>query len=323
MTGHVFTGGECLSLSSSLDWVSELLEEAIGPDLRRGSTATASVFVRVESERGPFETGGWELLARGARRHHGSVVLENVCTSGFDLHLSCTGGWPEFTYRWRPPQRERVAARVLRSRFHLLARAALFQYPVLWWAGTRGRAPLHASACRSGIVSLLTAQSGVGRSTLVLAEAAAGAHSTGDNLGVGDGQTLWGLVEPVRVEGGGGRRMPHGRHEAALPNRVLALDPECVVALSRGGAERPSLARCEPDEAARALVSSTYMAGELRRYWSFAAALAAGTGHGPAHPPVAEVAEAFVAHLPCFSLALGREPGPCLDELLETTRAAA
>ena len=41
-----------------------------------------------------------------------------------------------------------------------------------------------------------------------------------------------------------------------------------------------------PDEAARALVAGTYMAGELRRFWPFAATLALATGIGPVHPDV-------------------------------------
>jgi hypothetical protein len=65
------------------------------------------------------------------------------------------------------------------------------------------------------------------------------------------------------------------------------------------------------------------MAGELRRYWSFAAALAAGTAFGPVHPPTAEVAAAFASHLPCFSLALGKTPQACLAELLEHERVPA
>jgi hypothetical protein len=322
LSDHVFTAGECLSLSSSLGWVSELIAEGVGEDLRSGEAAEATVFVRVEPDQSPFHTSGWELLARGAWRRSGCVVIENACTAGFDLHVSCRGGWPEFTYRWRPPARDRAAARVLRSRFHLLARAALIQYPVLWWAGTRGRVPLHASACGSDSIALVTAQSGVGRSTLVLAETEAGARATGDNLGVGDGETFWGLVEPARVRGGSGRRMPHGRQETSLPNRSAALEPDCVVSLVRGTEESPKLATCNPDDAARALVTSTYMAGELRRYWAFAAALAAGTGLGPAHPPVAEVAAAFAGRLPCYSLALGREPRACLAELLEPTAVA-
>ena len=324
MSGYVLTAGECLSLSSSLRWVSELLAEGIGHDLLPDAGPAASVAVHVEAEQRPFDTTGWELLARGAWRRGGEVVLENVCTAGFDLHLGRRGAAFEFTYRWRPPARDRAAARVLRSRFHLLARAALVQYPALWSAGTRGRAPLHASACESaGTTALVTAQSGIGRSTLVLAETQAGATATGDNLAVGDGTTLWGMVEPARVEGGGGRRMPHGRHETSLPNRTAALEPDSLVVLRRGGGDAPSLTHCEPEDAARALVTSTYMAGELRRYWAFAAALAAGTDIGPPHPPVEHVAKAFADNRPCFTLALGRTPGACLAELLETAELAA
>jgi hypothetical protein len=324
MTGHVLTAGECLELSSSLDWVSDLLAEGVGPELRDGGASEASVRLCVEADGQAFATTGWELLARGAWRRDGEVVLENVCTAGFDLHLARRGDAFEFTYRWRPPARDRAAARVLRSRFHLLARAALVQYPALWSAGTHGRAPLHASACGSaGTTALLTAQSGVGRSTLVLAETQAGAATTGDNLAVGDGTTLWGMVEPARVQGGSGRRMPHGRHEISLPNRTASLEPDSLVVLRRGAGDAPSLARCEPEDAARALVTSTYMAGELRRYWAFAAALAAGTDVGPPHPPVEQVAGTFADSLPCFTLALGRASGACLGQLLETAELAA
>jgi hypothetical protein len=197
------------------------------------------------------------------------------------------------------------------------------QYPALWWAGVRGRAPMHASAWTSGgSTPLVTAPSGIGRSTLLRHELELGSCSTGDNLAVGDGTTLWGLVEPVRVEGGSGRRMPHGRREAAIAGRVEALDPDALVVLERGSDDRPTLRRCSSTKAERALVTSTYMAAELRRYWAFAATLAAGTGVGPAHPPVTEVASAFVAGQTSFSLVLGKSPGACLSELLTAAEVA-
>ncbi len=324
MIGHLETAGERLSIDCSLSWVSELVAEGAGGELQQGEASDASVRVRVDSSRDEFDTRGWELLARGAWRRDGEVVVENACTAGFDLHLRCAPRNAELTYRWRPPARDRVAARALRSRFHLLARAMLMQYPVFWWAGTRGRAPLHASACEAGRwIPMLTAPSGVGRSTLVLAELASGGRATGDNLAVGDGTTLWGLVEPLRVEGGGGRRMPHGRNEAPMPNRVDALMPDSLVVLERGRAECSVLSTSSPDTAARSLVTSTYMAGELRRYWSLAAMLSAGTGVGPAHAPVTEVASIFAAKLPCFSLALGEGPDAGLSELLDTVEVAA
>jgi len=170
---------------------------------------------------------------------------------------------------------------------------------------------------------MLTAPSGIGRSTVVLGEIAAGGRVTGDNLSAGDGKALWGLVEPLRVEGGNGRRMPHGRNEMPMPNRLSSVVPDALVVLARGDSERASLVRCDSDAARRSLVTSTYMAGELRRYWQFAATLSAATGVGPAHPSVADVALTFAQSLPCFSLTLGHTPGASLTELLSTVEVAA
>jgi hypothetical protein len=327
MRGLLDTAGERLAIECSLSWVAELIAEGSGGELRRFEAPDASVQVHVEADRHPFETRGWECLTRGAWRREGELILEDACTAGFDLHLRCTPERAEFTYRWRPPARDRAAAWVLRSRFHLLARAVLMQYPALWWAGARGRAPLHASACTAGrSTPLVTAPSGVGRSTLILDELDCGGRATGDNLAVGDGARVWGLVEPLRVENGTGRRMPHGRQEAPMPHRAEVLMPDSFVVLERGRSDDPSLLPCSPMTAARALATSTYMAGELRRYWSFAATLSAGTGLGPAHPPITEVASAFATKLPCFTLALGapgRRPGADLSELLNTVAVAA
>lgn len=323
MPGSLDTAGERLSMECALPWVTELLAEGAGGELRESEAPDASVRVRVEAERHGFETQGCELLTRGAWRRDGEVVLENACTAGFDLHVRCTPAQAEFTYRWRPPARDRAAAWALRSRFRLLARAVLTQYPALWWGGTRGRAPLHASACVArGSTPMLTAPSGIGRSTLLIRELRAGGRATGDNLALGDGTSLWGLVEPLRVEGASGRRMPHGRHEAPMADRVGMLVPDSLVVLERGRSEKPSLSICSAETAARSLVTSTYMAGELRRYWPFAATLSAGTGFGPFHPQIAEVATAFSEKLPCFLFTLGR-PGAGLRELLESVEALA
>jgi hypothetical protein len=65
------------------------------------------------------------------------------------------------------------------------------------------------------------------------------------------------------------------------------------------------------------------MAGELRRYWSFAATLAAGTGAGPAHPPLADTASMFAKSLPCYVLTLGPRPRARLSDLLDVVEIAA
>ena len=320
--GFLQTAGEALGFDSDLGWVGELIAEGSAGELEQTSMADPTVSVQVERERGPFDTRGWDFVTRGVSARAGEVVVANACTSGFDLHLAADDDRFRFTYRWRPPFRDRAASRVLRARFHLLARAVLMQYPALWVAGTRGRVPLHASACVVGARKpLLTAPSGVGRSTLLLQ--AATRATSGDNLAVGDGMTVWGLVEPMRVEGAEGRRMPHGRNEAAVEGRVDSLVPDVLVVLSRRHGRESAIASCDSADAARALATSTYMAGELRRYWAFAAALSAATAVGPPHPPIAEVASVFAARLSCHVLELGPDAAATLATLGRPAEVAA
>ena len=132
------TAGELLEVDCALGWVEELLAEAIG-DRDRSGVASATVGVRVERSREPFPVRGWEPVTRGAWRQGTQVVVVNACSSGFDVRLACSSERADFTYRWRPPARERVAARVLPARFHLLSRAVLVQYPAIWWASNSQR----------------------------------------------------------------------------------------------------------------------------------------------------------------------------------------
>jgi hypothetical protein len=140
---------------------------------------------------------------------------------------------------------------------------------------------------------------------------------------VSDGQRAWGLVEPLRLpaeaHAGRGRRMPHGRREAGWPRRTDQMTPDLVVVLARGG--QPGVTRCDPALAARHLEAGTYMAGELRRYWAFAATLALGTGLGGTHPPVQHIAQELSARLPCLQVTLGDRPGAPLRELLSAPTA--
>jgi len=323
MRASLDTAGVRLDVGCDLEWAARLIAEGAAGELR-GPDSHAAVTVRIDANRQPFDTRGWRLLTRGGWGHHGELVLTDVCTTGFDVRVTLDADRPTFVYRWRPPRRSRAAAWALRSRFHLLARAALIQFPALWWASEIGRAPLHASAVETAAGTVLVAApSGVGRSTLLVRELEHGGRATGDNLGVSDGVRVWGLVEPVRVGGvGGGRRMAHGRRESPLAARAASLRPAAIVVLERGDARRSALVPCAPEAAARMIVTSTYMAGELRRFWPLAALLAAGTGRGPAHPPVADVAAGLTAALPCWTLRLGRD-GARLGELMSTEEVPA
>jgi hypothetical protein len=92
---------------------------------------------------------------------------------------------------------------------------------------------------------------------------------------------------------------------------------DLVLVLRRDGARTSRRALTSP-EAAREIVASTYGAGELRRYWGFTAALAAGTGRGPAHPGVGLVADQICAGATCVELHLGDRPAARIGEVIDS-----
>jgi hypothetical protein len=317
------TAGEIVAIDSELDWVTALLAQGIEEALSRRAIS-ATMTIQVEASSRPFSVAGLAPLTRKAWSRTDEVVVRDACGSGFDVHLGFAGGRPELTCRWRP-RATRIGARyLLPSRFLLLAREVLIQYPLLWWASVRGRAPLHAIACTAGNgVALLAGPGGVGKSTLLQLELADGGRATSDNLCVADGRSVWGLVEPMRTAGAQGRRTTHGRVEAPLIGRVAQLVPDQIVIIRRGEAVAPLLISCDPEAAVRSLVTGTYVAGELGRFWSYAATLAAGTGIGPSHPLVVETARAFASRLNCFELILPARPGTRLAEVLNHSEAIA
>lgn len=319
MEGLLLTAGERLAIRCPRGWIGNRVAEGADGCFIPGPPAGATVRVRVEADRSPFPVTGWARLARDGWCKDGHVVLRDVATSGFDLHAWHDGDVPDLVLRFRPPRRTRAASVALRARARLLTQAVLLAYPALWAASLRGRVPLHAAALTAGTgggAALLAGPGGAGKTTLVLAEIAAGGQATADNLVVSDGHRAWGVVEPPRSDTvrGGGRREPHGRRTGHLAGRVPALDPTVLIVLARGAAYL--IQACPPQTAARELVASTYAAGELRRYWGVHALLALGTGAGSAHPPVCEVASAFAGRLRCLRVELPRVRGERLADHL-------
>ena len=315
-----------MALESEVPAVDRLLTEAFGRELGDESgCGEPDVSVVFDGRHAAFDTHAMAPLTRTSFHRDNLIVMVNAGGSGFDVRVRCDDR-PDHARirveaRYRPPWRERAAAVLLRSRFHLLVRQMLLQYPALWVAGTRGRQVLHAAAVDlGGAVALLAGPGGSGRSTLLLRALECGATACSDNLCVTDGRTVHGVVEPVRVAGGGGRRMSDGRGECDLPHRVDSLVPDRVIIARRQPGRRPSLRPIPSATAAHTIVAGTYMAGELRRYWAFAATLALGTGRGPAHPSVAGVADRM-SGLPCFELTLGELPAPDLAALVEAVPA--
>ncbi len=269
------------------------------------------VRARLPGARSPLTRGAWST-------GDGSVVLEDACGSGLDLLVTPHLGTLSVVARPHPGPQHRALALAAPVRTELLHRAALIQYPSLWWAGCAGRVPLHVSALSvAGRGVVLAGPAGVGKSTLVRDAVRDGAVPTSDNLCVVEGRLLHGLLEPTRVEGGTGRRSTHGRREGGWSRRRPSVSADEVLVLRRGTEREARLVDIPAEDAVRDIVAGTYAAGELRRYWGFAATLALGTGRGPAHPGVEAAARTLVRGARTRALVLPHRPGTRLAQLLD------
>ena len=265
---------------------------------------------------------GLRPVTRGAwTTEEGAVVFSSVGGSGFEQTWTVADDSLEVRSSWSPGLREAAASR-LRTRFRALSGQVLVHYPVLWWAGVQGLAPLHASVVDIGGVGVLLAgPGGVGKSTLVAQELAAGHVATCDNLAVSDGLMAFGVREPLRlpseVAGAGGERATHHRREQSWTGHVPGLRPD-LVAVVRRGSDRPGVRVLARKEASRVLVAGTLAAGELQRYWAVQAVLGLATGRGPVVPETVQVATQLTSSLPCLEVDLGPSTGgPGLAELLD------
>ncbi|GEM_PF-492813 len=338
----VSTAGEIVAVECASSRLLARLRAATGGELAGAGAGAAAagaaptVLLRVLDGRPPLARAGWAPVARGVWARPGRVLLADACGSGFDIVASAGAEVLEITAWYRPLPRVRAANIALAARFRQLAAQTLVHYPALWRAALRGRVPLHVSVTAGAQgVMMIAGPGGVGKSTLVAAALAAGDTVTADNVCACDGRRAYGLAEPLRLDDramsiaglpgtpGGARAgalAPHGRREYPLPRRADCLEPDRIVVLRRGDA--PALAPLPPATAARELIAGTYMAGELRRFWQFAAALAEAGGEGPAHPDVAGVAAALSARLPCLALTLGQRGTAPARELLAMAGAA-
>jgi hypothetical protein len=319
MPTYVTTGGETLEIADGAPgWASELIEETVGGSPRPSTTTPATVRLAVEESSAPFSRDGMHVITRGTYGDGTRVLLTDACSSGFDLLAETADEMLTVRARYRPALKTRGANIVLSSRFRLLVGQTLVHYPVLWRAGWRGRVPLHVSVVgTASLTALLAGPGGVGKSTFVRSAIARGARATADNLCCADASTCYGVAEPMRTDaaddGRGGRSTSHGRVSVPFEGRVEALKPDRLVVLSRG--PKTAISEIGPEEAASVLVAGTYAGGELRRYWAMAATLALGTGRGPAHPAITEVAHSYSEALPCFRVSIADGDSVGIEEL--------
>lgn len=302
-------------------WRQRVAEACAGPAPQRAPSP--DVHVRIEVDAGPFPLEGLDPLARGAWASGECVVMEDACASGVDLRLTTSADSLLVEARPHPRPSQRGLAFLAPARTQLLWRAAMLQYPVLWWAGVKGGVPVHVSALSvDGEGVVLAGPGGVGKSTLLADAISAGAQAVSDNLCVCFGSTLYGVLEPLRTAGGSGRRMPHGRRETGWTKRLDHVVAGRILVLRRGSETEVDMVPIREGEAARVIAAGTYAAGELRRYWAFASTLALGTGLGPAHPPVVATASDLAHGIPCSKVLLPVTPGVHLTDLIPSSRAA-
>jgi hypothetical protein len=320
----VATAGEFVVVDCPLPWLMRLLTDGTGGELSEATGDGATVRLEIERSHQPFDHDGWALVGRGSYASPPSALLTDACSSGFDLRIEPRGETLWIAARYRPDARTRAANVLFPTRFRLLATQTLLHYPALWWASVRGRVPLHVSVTASeSRVTMIAGPGGVGKTTLLSAGLKHGEIATADNVCACDGRRAYGLAEPLRVTAGTHRPSAmHGRIERPLPGRVASLDPDQLVVLSRLTAARSDrVGPLSSAEAARALVAGTYMAGELRRFWPFAATLALATGIGSAHPDISGIAVVITDRLPCFEVSVAHGSPRHLGQLVSPAGA--
>ena len=319
------SAGLVVEVDAHGQWADLAREACAGQELPAGTDeARADVRVRISRHDNAPERPRAALrpLTRGAWSDGSTVVIADACSSGIDLVLTPEGDQLQVLATPRPTWRHHLLGLAAPDRRVLLHRAAVLQYPALWWAGVKGRVPLHTSAATVRDCALVFAgPGGVGKSTLLATVDVAGGCPVSDNLCVTDGQAVHGVLEPPRRDEGRGRRMPHGRREGTWSRLAESVEPTAIIVLRRGQQADAVINRIAPAAAARELVGGTYSAGELRRYWTFAATAALGTGLGPVHPPVAPVCDELAAGVPSFELHLPRTPSLGLGQVVDLLAA--
>jgi hypothetical protein len=320
------TAGLTVQLESeNPEWCAFAVEACAGQQLQHQvPEENVDVMVLVDDSTRPFSRTGYSALTRGAWSNGKTVLLEDACGSGTDLLIAVGGEVVRVIARVRPTWRHKGLGVLDRSRQVLLHRAAIIQYPALWWAGVRGMAPLHVSAARvEGMALVLAGPGGVGKSTLINGALPSGGLPVSDNLCVTDGVVVHGLLEPARHDEAAGRRMPHGRRESSWATRIDSVRPDHVLVLRRGSGPTAEVRPLEAEAVVREMVGGTYAAGELRRYWAFAATLALGTGRGPAHASVEAAARRLAHGIPASEVVLPALPGTTtLASLVEQSLGA-
>jgi hypothetical protein len=212
---------------------------------------------------------------------------------------------------------------VLRRRRFTTLLYYLVYYPCWWWLEqTRDLHPIHAAgvATDRGVI-LLAGASGVGKSTLAVALAAApGARLLSDSFVLQNGLDIRAVPEPLLLDAQSrtwlGSRMdtlqPMDGH-FVLNRRGYHMPPQRTADAGRAAllllprrAPEPYVRRISPEQAHQRLSAVDLIINDLRRYWAFAAVLEQLVPGGLVARREAQLAE-LTAGVPCYEIGVTAE----------------
>lgn len=223
---------------------------------------------------------------------------------------------------------------VLRARRFTTLLYYLVYYPCWWWLEhARDLHPIHAAGVvmHEGTV-VLAGPSGVGKSTLAVALAAAGGRILSDSFVLHSGPALCGVREPVLLDEWSHRWLgPYARDlEPVAGHFSLNRQGYQVPARDVAGNGRAGLLvfprrtteafarQISAEQAHQELSAADMIINDLRRYWGFAAVLEQLAPRGLMARREANLAR-LAAEIPCFHLGLSPQT-TCAEAVSTITR---
>ena len=103
----VTTAGERVHVDCDIPWLSALLADAAAGELAETTAADETVRLQIQGDRQPFDRDGWALVGRGAWAAPPRALIEDACSSGFDLQVEPRGAVLHVAARYRPEPRRR------------------------------------------------------------------------------------------------------------------------------------------------------------------------------------------------------------------------
>src|SRR5260370_16168218 len=109
----VTTAGERVLTDCDISWLSTLLADAAAGELSEADASDETVRLRVQADRRPFDRDRWALVGRRAWAAPPRALIQDACSSGFDLLVDPRGSVLHVPARCHPAPRTRAANMLL------------------------------------------------------------------------------------------------------------------------------------------------------------------------------------------------------------------